>query len=336
MIKRLYNKKSKEELIKNLNAETFKRITCSFYNYIEIENTDKLRDEIYISLNSLRIFGRVYIASEGINAQLSVPEHKWSAFKKEIKQFDILLNIPIKKAIFDGVSFYKLIVKIKKEIVAYGLSKNSYDMDNVGKYLNSQEFNLAMEEDNSIVMDMRNFYETEVGRFENAEIPLVEKSKDLLPEVRKMLVGREDSQVLLYCTGGIRCEKASAFLIKNGIKNVKQLQGGIIQYAHEIKRKGIDSRFIGKNFVFDARLGERVTDDIISTCHLCGQASDNHKDCKNDACHILFIQCIECEKNLNGCCSEECKEINSLPLDKQKQLRKDPKRVIKKRYYRSL
>ena len=118
-----------------------------------------------------------------------------------------------------------LIVKNKKEIVAYGLPKKAYDMNNVGKYLNAQEFNLAMEDDNSIVMDMRNFYETEVGKFENAEIPLVEKSKDLLPEVRKMLVGREKSQVLLYCTGGIRCEKASAFLIKNGIINVKQLQG---------------------------------------------------------------------------------------------------------------
>ena len=335
MIKRLYNKKSKKELVKDLNAEAFKRITCSFYSYTQIENVDKLRDEIYTFLDSFKIFGRVYISFEGINAQLSVPEHRWDDFKKEIKQFDILLSIPIKKAILDGVSFYKLIVKIKKEIVAYGIPKKAYDMDNVGQYLNAQEFNLAMEDDNSIVMDMRNFYETEVGKFENAEIPLVEKSKDLLPEVRKMLVGREKSQVLLYCTGGIRCEKASAFLIKNGIKNIKQLQGGIIQYAHEIKRKDIKSKFIGKNFVFDARLGERVTDDIISTCHLCGEVSDNHKDCNNDACHILFIQCSECDKNLNGCCSEECKEIKSLPLDKQKELRKDPKRVIKKRYYRS-
>ena len=335
MIKRLYNKKSKKELVKDLNAEAFKRITCSFYSYIQIENVDKLRDEIYTFLDSFKIFGRVYIAFEGINAQLSVPEHRWDDFKKEIKQFDVLLTTPIKKAILDGVSFYKLIVKIKKEIVAYGITEKAYDMDNVGQYLNAQEFNLAMEDDTSIVMDMRNFYETEVGKFENAEIPLVEKSKDLLPEVRKMLVGREKSQVLLYCTGGIRCEKASAFLIKNGIKNVKQLQGGIIQYAHEIKRKDIKSKFIGKNFVFDARLGERVTDDIISTCHLCGEVSDNHKDCNNDACHILFIQCSECDKNLNGCCSEECKEIKSLPLDKQKELRKDPKRVIKKRYYRS-
>ena len=335
MIKRLYNKKSKKELVKDLNAEAFKRITCSFYSYTQIENVDKLRDEIYTFLDSFKIFGRVYIAFEGINAQLSVPEHRWDDFKKEIKQFDILLSIPIKKAILDGVSFYKLIVKIKKEIVAYGIPKKEYDMDNVGQYLNAQEFNLAMEDDTSIVMDMRNFYETEVGKFENAEIPLVEKSKDLLPEVRKMLVGREKSQVLLYCTVGIRCEKASAFLIQNGIKNVKQLQGGIIQYAHEIKRKDIKSKFIGKNFVFDARLGERVTDDIISTCHLCGEVSDNHKDCNNDACHILFIQCSECDKNLNGCCSEECKEIKSLPLDKQKELRKDPKRVIKKRYYRS-
>ena len=182
---------------------------------------------------------------------------------------------------------------------------------------------------------MRNFYETEVGRFKNAEIPQVEKSKDLLPEVRRMLNGREDHKVLLYCTGGIRCEKASSFLIKSGIENVKQLQGGIIQYAHDIRNKDMDSRFIGKNFVFDARLGERITKDIIANCHLCGSPSDNHRDCNNDTCHILFIQCKKCEEKLNGCCSNECMDFALLPMSKQKELRKDPKRVIKKRYYRS-
>ena len=243
--------------------------------------------------------------------------------------------MPIKKALSDGISFYKLVVKVKKEIVAYGLSDHIYDMNKVGQYLKPEEFNKAIEEDNTAVIDMRNFYETEVGRFKNAEIPLVEKSKELLPEVRRMLNGREDHQVLLYCTGGIRCEKASAFLINSGISNVKQLHGGIIQYAHDVKRKEIESKFIGKNFVFDARLGERITDDVIANCHICGGPSDTHRDCNNDACHILFIQCNQCEKKYDGCCSTECKEFSSLPIGKQKELRKHPKRVIKKRYFRS-
>jgi len=193
-----------------------------------------------------------------------------------------------------------------------------------------------MEDTNTTVIDMRNIYESEVGQFLSAEIPQVEKSKDLLPEVRKMLKGREHHQVLLYCTGGIRCEKASSFLINEGIKNVKQLQGGIIQYAHDIKKEGLESKFVGKNFVFDARLGERVTEDIISTCHLCGERSDSHKDCKNDACNILFIQCSKCDVKLNGCCSVECKNIASLPIDEQIKYRKNQKYVDKRRYFKSI
>ena len=108
-----------------------------------------------------------------------------------------------------------------------------------------------------------------------------------------------------------------------------------MQYAHEIREKGFESKFIGKNFMFDARLGERITNDIIANCHICERSSDAHRDCSNDACHILFIQCKECEKELNGCCSEDCKHIISLPLSEQKKLRKDPKRLIKRRYFRS-
>ena len=335
MIKKLYNKKNKKELVNNLNSESFKRITCSFYNYTPIKEPEVQRDNIYSYFESLNIFGRVYIASEGVNAQISVPDYKWKEFKQGLKNYKILINMPIKKALSDGISFYKLVVKVKKEIVAYGLSDHIYDMNKVGKYLKPEEFNKAIEEDNTAVIDMRNFYETEVGRFKNAEIPLVEKSKELLPEVRRMLNGREDHQVLLYCTGGIRCEKASAFLINSGISNVKQLHGGIIQYAHDVRRKEIESKFIGKNFVFDARLGERITDDVIANCHICGGPSDTHRDCNNDACHILFIQCNQCEKKYDGCCSTECKEFSSLPISKQKELRKDPKRVIKKRYFRS-
>ena len=334
MEKRLYNKKSKKELIKNLKSESFKRITCSFYKYTIIKSPHQFRDSIYLYLDSLKVLGRVYIASEGINAQISVPDYVWNKFKMGLQNFRVIKNVPIKKALSNGDSFYKLIVKEKKEIVAYGLSDDSYDMNEVGQYLNAEQFNKAIDEDNTAIIDMRNFYETEVGRFKNAEIPQVEKSKDLLPEVKRMLNGREDHKVLLYCTGGIRCEKASSFLIKSGIKNVKQLQGGIIQYAHDIRNKDMKSRFIGKNFVFDARLGERITNDIIADCHVCGNPSDNHRDCNNDTCHILFIQCKKCEEKLSGCCSNECMDFASLPMRKQRELRKDPKRVIKKRYYR--
>ena len=335
ILKKLYNQKSKDLLVKKLESEDFNRTTCSFYKYVTIIDPQILRDRIYEEFDNIDILGRVYIAEEGINAQISVPDKNRGLFLKLISNIKLLNGADIKTAINDGISFYKLVVKVKKEIVAYNIPKNKFNMDVVGEHLNTKQFNEAMENTNTTVIDMRNIYESEVGQFISAEIPQVEKSKDLLPEVRKMLKGREHHQVLLYCTGGIRCEKASSFLINEGIKNVKQLQGGIIQYAHDIKKEGLESKFVGKNFVFDARLGERVTEDIISTCHLCGDRSDSHKDCKNDACHILFIQCSKCDEKLNGCCSLECKKIASLPIDEQIKYRKNQKYVDKRRYFKS-
>ncbi|HNP96639.1 MAG TPA: hypothetical protein PKJ63_13455, partial [Cyclobacteriaceae bacterium] len=127
---------------------------------------------------------------------------------------------------------------------------------------------------------------------------------------------------IMYCTGGIRCEKASAWMKHNGFKNVFQLNGGIIEYARQVSEQGLENKFIGKNFVFDERLGERISQDIISVCHQCGNPCDTHTNCKNDGCHLLFIQCEECASKLNGCCSEECKDIIALPEDQQKELRK--------------
>ena len=126
----------------------------------------------------------------------------------------------------------------------------------------------------------------------------------------------------MYCTGGIRCEKASAWLKHKGFQNVFQLNGGIIEYARQVNEHGLENKFIGKNFVFDERLGERISNDIISVCHQCGKPCDTHTNCKNDGCHLLFIQCEDCAEKLNGCCSEACKEIIALPVEAQKQIRK--------------
>jgi UPF0176 protein len=126
----------------------------------------------------------------------------------------------------------------------------------------------------------------------------------------------------MYCTGGIRCEKASAYFKHQGFKNVYQLEGGIIEYTRQIKEENIESKFIGKNFVFDYRLGERITDDIVSQCHQCGKPCDNHTNCANEGCHLLFIQCNECKAAMENCCSTECQEIIHLPLNEQIKLRK--------------
>jgi len=127
---------------------------------------------------------------------------------------------------------------------------------------------------------------------------------------------------LMYCTGGIRCEKASAYFKHKGFQNVFQLEGGIIEYARQVKTLGIENKFIGKNFVFDERRGERISDEIIAQCHQCGAACDTHVNCINEACHLLFIQCESCQEKMNHCCSDPCKEIIAMPLDKQLELRK--------------
>ena len=325
--KYLYNQKNKDELLKILKSEKFNRLTISFYKYIRLNNLEMLRDELFLSWKKLNILGRVYIANEGINAQINIPENNLSEFKKTLYKKNDFKNIPLKIAVEEGLSFHKLTIKIKNEIVAYKISKNEYNMDKRGKHLNYKEYNKAIE-DGAIIIDIRNHYESEVGRFKNAITPDVDRSEDLLPEVKKMLQKNKDDKILMYCTGGIRCEKASAYLIHNGFKDVNQLKGGIIQYAHDVKKNNAENKFIGKNYVFDHRLGERITDDVLSSCHQCQQSSDEHTNCLNQACHILFIQCNRCLKKYNGCCSKECCDFIKLPKEQQKKLFKSGKFVF--------
>ena len=330
MKKKLYNQKDRPQLKAELAAEKFTRMTCSFYRYVNIDNPNALRDELYNEWVELNVLGRVYIAEEGINAQISIPAPKFDTFIELLNKRVYLADMPIKHAVEEGNSFIKLAIRVKKEIVAYNVPEDEYNMSEVGTHLNASDFNKALESPDTVVVDMRNYYESEVGHFHNAILPDVERSQELLPEVKSLLQNNEDKEVLLYCTGGIRCEKASSYLLHHGFKDVKQLKGGIIQYAQDVKTENIDSKFIGSNFVFDQRLEERITDDIISKCHQCGNSSDTHTDCLNQACHILFIQCEKCREKFDGCCSLECQDFAALPLEEQRILRKDPNKVVSK------
>lgn len=318
----LHNKKSKEQLLEELNSDNRSRITCSFYKYTPLNDLSELRDQLYLEWSELDVLGRIYLANEGINAQFSIPEENYDQFVQSLQARSEFVNIMIKQAVEEGLSFLKLTIKIRPEIVAYQVPADEYNMEITGDHLDYQEFNQAIA-NGATVVDMRNQYEAEVGHFENAIIPAVERSQELLPEVKKQLQGKEDEEILIYCTGGIRCEKASAYLINHGFKNVKQLLGGVIQYANDVKKNKADSKFIGKNFVFDHRLGERVTDDVISFCHTCDNPSDNHTNCANPACHVLFIQCEDCANQNDGCCTKKCADFIKLPIEEQRRLRKN-------------
>jgi UPF0176 protein len=319
----LVNKINKNVLKQLLKEENLKRKTISFYRYVYIPNPIDFRNELFKILTDLNCFGRIYLAHEGINAQMSLPENNWDKFIKQLNDFPYFKDISIKLAIDDnGKSFYKLVVKVKSKIVSDGIKDPDFDPSKTGNYLNANEFNKAIEDNNTIVIDMRNHYESEVGRFDRAFCPDADTFREELPLVVNHLKGQEDKKIIMYCTGGIRCEKASAFLKYKGFKDVNHLQGGIIQYTNEIKEQNLDSKFRGINFVFDERIGERITPDILSNCHQCNEPCDSHVNCKNDDCHLLFIQCETCAKKMSGCCTSECSNIASLPIEQQRELRK--------------
>jgi UPF0176 protein len=319
----LHNRINKKELKERLKKDNTVRKTISFYRYVILENAPDLRDKLYKDLSAMNALGRIYLAYEGINAQMSVPEVNYTNFLAYLDSYEEFKHMPIKAGVEDdGKSFYKLAIKVRKKIVADGLQDGTFDVTNVGKHLDAVEFNEALDLPGTIVVDMRNHYETEIGHFENAICPDVDTFREELPLVAEMLKDKKDHKILMYCTGGIRCEKASAYLKHYGFSDVNQLHGGIIEYARQVKEQQLPVKFKGKNFVFDERLGERISDEIISKCHQCGNVSDMHTNCANDDCHLLFIQCDSCKEIMLGCCSDACIEVINLPIEKQREIRK--------------
>jgi len=318
----LHNRISRKELKERILQDITPRTTISFYCYFKIDEPAAFRDTLYRDFKELGVLGRIYLAEEGINAQMSVPTQNFEAFKTYLYSYEALNGLRLNIAVDDdGKSFYVLDLKVRNKIVADGISDPSFDMANKGRYVNAEQFNELTNDADTVVIDMRNHYEYEVGHFEKAiEIPS-DTFREQLPMAAEMMEADKNKNIIMYCTGGIRCEKASAYMLHRGFKNVFHLEGGIINYVNQVKEKGLDNKFHGKNFVFDQRLGERVTDEIISQCHQCGKPADTHVNCVNDACHLLFIQCDECKQKMEGTCSNECLDFIHLPEEAQKQLR---------------
>jgi UPF0176 protein len=320
----LYNTLSAEERSEMIDNAGKQRLTLSFYAYAQIQNPTKFRNELFLAWNPLDVLGRIYVAHEGINAQLSLPADCFYDFKKSIEVYDFMQNLRMNIAVEqDDFSFLKLTIKVRDKIVADGVTDETFDASNIGIHLKAKEFNDLLEDPNAIVVDMRNHYESEIGHFKNAIKPDVDTFRESLPIIEEQLAEhKQDKKLLMYCTGGIRCEKASAYFKHKGFENVYQLEGGIIEYTRQVKAEGLESKFIGKNFVFDHRLGERITEDIVSNCHQCGTPCDVHTNCANEGCHLLFIQCENCSNAMQGCCSTDCVGIINLSEEEQKALRK--------------
>ena len=322
-MKKLYNTVDRKVLKELVESTPIQRITVSFYKYHPIKNPAFFRDFLFINWSQIGVLGRTYVAAEGINAQISVPEAEFDAFKSQLYDISFLDGVRLNTAFENSdKSFIKLKIKLRNKIVADGIEDPLFNPSNTGKHLNAAEFNEITDRPDTILIDMRNHYESEVGHFENAILPDVDTFREEISLVEEMLKGKEEKNIVMYCTGGIRCEKASAYLKHKGFPNVHQLEGGIIKYAHDAKSQKLPNKFKGVNFVFDERLAERISDDIIARCHQCGAPFDHHTNCVNEACHILFIQCDNCKIKYENCCSIECQEVIRLPLDVQKELRK--------------
>ncbi|MBC2838282.1 rhodanese-related sulfurtransferase [Robiginitalea sp. SC105] len=320
----LYNTMSAKEREALIDEAGKDRLTISFYKYAHIRNPEFFRDYLFIHWDQLEVLGRIYVAREGINAQLSVPADHFNAFKAHLDSITFLegvrLNIAIEQ---DNKSFLKLKIKVRPKIVADGLDDNAFDVTNKGVHVDARRFNELIEDPEAIVVDMRNHYESEIGHFEKAITPDVDTFRDSLDLIEEQLRDyKENRKLVMYCTGGIRCEKASAYYKHKGFKQVYQLEGGIIEYTRQVQQQQLENKFRGKNFVFDHRRGERITDEVIAQCHQCGKPCDTHTNCANEGCHLLFIQCEACAEAMDACCSESCREIAALPPEEQRKLRK--------------
>jgi|TARA_B110000503_G_scaffold37297_1_gene61016 UPF0176 protein len=320
----LYNKLSAKERAALIDEAGKDRITISFYQYYKIENPQLFRDTLFLEWNLLDVLGRTYVSYEGINAQLSVPSENFLALKDQLDTIFFLKGIRLNVAIeHHNKSFLKLKVKVRDKIVADGLDDKTFDVTAKGVHVNAKEFNAMLADSNTICIDMRNHYESEIGHFDGAITPDVDTFRDSLDIIEETLKDtKEDKKLLMYCTGGIRCEKASAYYKHKGFQHVFQLEGGIIEYTRQVTSEGLENKFIGKNFVFDHRRSEKISEDVIANCHQCGNPCDKHVNCANEACHLLFIQCNECSEEMEATCSTECKEVIQLSYKEQKELRK--------------
>ena len=275
-----------------------------YYNFKPIKDPEQFCKEHKHFLKNAELKGRVYISSEGINGTLGGTPQQIAAYKSYLLNLDGFEATEFKTDVEDSVPFAKLICKVREEIVAIGVDK--LDPKEGGNYLSPADWRKVMESgDDYVMIDVRNNYESRVGHFEGALKPDVENFYDFPGWLEEAEIPK-DKKVLMYCTGGIRCEKFSVLMKKKGWDDVNQLHGGILTYA---KEEG-GEHFKGKCFVFDDRLVVPVNrGDLqpVARCDITGEPADSYINCANMECNKLFVCSEEGAKIMEGCCSEECK-----------------------------
>lgn len=289
-----------------------KYLILAYYSITNISDPALFVKEHKKFFKNKDIKGRIYISQEGINGQMSGEESDCEVYMSWLKEKPGFESIPFKVEPADKNIFFKLTVKVREQLVAFD---QKVDFSKAGKHISPQDWKKAIEEKQDYIMiDVRNDYETKIGHFETAELPKCDSFRDFIEYTEKDLIEKratpKDKKILMCCTGGIRCEYYSAYLKEKGFDNVQQLDGGIINYGHQV---GSDF-WKGKLFVFDDRLVAKVgkSDDCISGCHHCEKPSDTYYNCANMDCNFLFTCCSSCLKEKLGCCCTDCQSSERL------------------------
>lgn len=297
----------------NCNTNNFKeRTTMSkiilFYKYVKIDNPQEIMhwQRALCSKNNLK--GRILLGAEGINATIGGEDQEIENYIKEMNNHPLFGGIDFKESPGNADCFPKLVVKVKKEIVHLGLDPETITTEGNGKHLKPKEVHelLNNKPEDLVIFDARNKFEWEVGRFNDAILPDIDYFRQFPEYVDQNLEQFKDKQVLMYCTGGIRCERASTYLKLKGVaKEVYQIEGGIHRYIEQFP----DGHFRGKNYVFDSRVTMRANDDILGKCYICAAPNDDFTNCINARCNEHYTCCQDCKDKFNNCCSQNCVDL---------------------------
>lgn len=273
----------------------------SFYKYVELENPRYWMHKFRWICNELNLLGRVLVAEEGVNGAICGETENIKEFKRKIRDNETFSDLTFREMNSKEQAYHKLAVKVRDEIVAFG---ENVDLNKTGKHVEPEELKIMLDNKEKIILlDARGEHEHKIGRFKNAVTMPIESFRDF-PKTAGILEPYKNEKIVMYCTGGIRCEKSSAFLKQKGFKKVHQLKGGIIDFINKFP----NTYFEGSCFVFDDRL-TTISETPIAICEHCGNRSDKYINCHNLDCDRLFVCCDECESKNNYCCSIKCKDV---------------------------
>jgi predicted sulfurtransferase len=279
-------------------------IIILYYKYVTIENPHEIMAWIRLLCTKLHLKGRILISTEGINGTLGGMPEEIAEFTKVFLAHPLFQGTDIKESAGSADDFPRLMVKVKKEIVGMGIAPEALTVKDTGVHLTPEETHqLIATNKELVILDTRNDYESRIGKFTGAIIPPLKTFRDFPQYIEDNLESFKDKEVLMYCTGGVRCERATALLnVKKVAKKVYQIDGGICRYVEKYP----DGFFRGKNYVFDDRIALPVNNDVLTDCDVCQKPADTYTNCMNTQCNVQFVACMPCREKFDYTCSQAC------------------------------